>query len=398
MDKDKILDEIFGDDPLGLLNVKPKSSNVKTADERLLSSFKEINDFVEKNKREPEPNPSNISEYQLYSRLKSIREDENKSMVLEPEDKYNILPKEKKEINSVDDIFEDDSLGILGDDNEGLYDFKHTPKPDERASADFVAKRKPCKNFDEYEPLFKSVQADLSTGKRKLITFKQDNLRPGDFYVHNGVLLYLEHVDFEEEVQEFKSGKRIRKDGRTRCIFENGTESNMLYRSLYKALLANGRAVSKNFDKVNENFIENFSDITDTDKEAGYIYVLKSKSKDERITSIKNLYKIGYSKSDITTRIRNAEKEPTFLMAPVEYVSGWKCYNMNPQKFEQLLHNFFGQSCLNIDVFDEDGKRYTPREWFIAPLEVIEQAIALIITEEIVGYRYDAESNAIISK
>jgi len=398
MDKDKILGEIFEDDPLGLLNVKPKSSNAKTADERLLSSFKEINEFVEKHKREPEPNPSNISEYQLYSRLKSIREDENKSLALKPEDKYNILPKEKKEINSVDDIFEDDSLGILGDDDEGLYDFKRTPKPDERASADFVAKRKPCKNFDEYEPLFKAVQADLSTGKRKLITFKQDNLRPGDFYVHNGVLLYLEHVDFEEEVQEFNSGKRIRKDGRTRCIFENGTESNMLYRSLYKALLANGRAVSKNFDKVNENFIENFSDITHTDKEAGYIYVLKSKSKDERITSIRNLYKIGYSKSDIADRIRNAEKEPTFLMAPVEYVSGWKCYNMNPQKFEQLLHNFFGKSCLNIDVFDEDGKRYTPREWFIAPLEVIEQAIALIITEEIVGYRYDAENNVIIEK
>lgn len=398
MDKDKILEEIFEDDPLGLLNVKPKSSNAKTADERLLSSFKEINEFVEKHKREPEPNPSNISEYQLYSRLKSIREDENKSMALESEDKYNILPKEKKEINSIDDIFEDDSLDILGGDNEGLYEFKHTPKPDERASADFVAKRKPCKNFEEYEPLFHAVQADLSIGKRKLITFKQDNLRPEDFYVHNGVLLYLEHVYFEEEVQEYKSGKRVRKDGRTRCIFENGTESNMLYRSLYKALLANGRAVSKNFDKVTENFIENFSDITDTDKEAGYIYVLKSKCKDERITSIKHLYKIGYSKSDIAARIRNAEKEPTFLMAPVEYVSGWKCYNMNPQKFEQLLHNFFGESCLNIDVFDEDGKRYTPREWFIAPLEVIEQAIALIITEEIVGYRYDAGNNVIVSK
>src|SRR5690606_22809393 len=133
--------------------------------------------------------------------------------------------------------------------------------------------------------IFQQVQADLASGKRKLITFKQENLRPGDFYVHNGVLLYLEHVDFEEEVQEYKSGERVRKDGRTKCIFENGTESNMLYRSLYKGLLANGRAVSQNFEKVNEKFIENFSAISETDEEAGYIYVLKSKSKDEKITS-----------------------------------------------------------------------------------------------------------------
>lgn len=398
MDKNKILNEIFSNDPYGLLIVKPKSSSVRTANERLSASFQEINDFIEKNGREPEPNPKNVAEYQLYSRLKSLQENEDKMLALEPEDKYGLLNVEKMEINSIEDILNDDSIDILDADSEGLYDLKHVKKHDERASADFVARRKPCKDFDMFESTFKEVQRDLASGKRKLIPFKQENLRPGDFYVHNGILLYLEHVDFEEEVQAFSSGKRVRKDGRTRTIFENGTESKMLYRSLYKAILANGQSVTQNFEKINEGFVEKFGSITEEDKEAGYIYILKSKSMDEKITSIRNLFKIGYSKTDVADRIKNAVKEPTFLMASVEYVAGWKCFNMNPQKFEQLIHNFFGSSCLEIDVFDKNGKRHTPREWFIAPIEVIEQTIELIINEKIAQYKYDPENMTIIER
>ena len=110
MDKNKVLDDIFNDDPLGLLNVKAKKSSARTSDERLASSFDEINDFIEKHEREPEPNPGNITEYKLYSRLKSLREDEEKMMALEPQDKYGLFDVEKKEINSIDDIFEDDML------------------------------------------------------------------------------------------------------------------------------------------------------------------------------------------------------------------------------------------------------------------------------------------------
>jgi hypothetical protein len=398
-DKDKILDDIFSNDPFGLLNVKPKTSNVKSADERLSASFEEINDFIAKNDREPQPNPSNISEYQLYSRLKSLREDENKMLALESQDKYSLLNVEKKEINSIDDIFNDDLLGIFDDgEAQSLFEFKHTPREIARAEADFVARRKPCKNFTDYEELFKSVQADLSSGKRNLVDFKQKNLREGDFYIHRGVLLYLKTVDFQEDTQKFQSGERIRIDGRTVCVFENGTESNMLYRSLYKILLANGRAVTENADSVTEEFYERFTNITDEDKEAGYIYVLSSKSTDPKITEIKNLFKIGYSTTPVESRIKNAEKEPTYLMAPVHIEAEYKTFNMNTQKFEQLLHNFFGASCLNIDIFDEKGRRHMPQEWFIAPIHVIDQAIEMIITEEIIHYKYDVEQETILPK
>lgn len=398
-DKDKILAEIFNSDSLGLLKVLPKSSPARNADERLLASFQEIVDFYERNNnQEPTPNPSNIAEYQLYSRLKNLRESEEKILALASVDKYNLLQSIKQEINSIDDIFSDNTFDLLNTDSEGLFDFKHTPKEYERASAEFVARRKPCKDFKKYEPLFKEIQKDLANKKRKLIDFAQRNLVEGSYYVHNGVLFLLENINITQKEHYKPDGTRVREDGRTRCIFENGTESNMLKRSVEKILYANGKVVTENIDKVNEDFIENFSAITEEDEEAGYIYVLKSRSTDNRITSIQNLFKIGYSKTEVTERIKNAEKEPTYLMAPVDYIAGWKCYNMNPQKFEQLIHNFFGNSCLEIDVFDEKGKRYTPREWFIAPIEVIEQTIELIINGKVINYKYDAENMTIIKR
>ena len=392
-DKDKILDEIFNNDSLGLLKVLPKSSPARNADERLLASFQEIVDFYEKNNnQEPTPNPTNIAEYQLYSRLKNLRESEEKILALASVDKYNLLQSERQEINSIDDIFSDQTFDLLNNDSEGLFDFKHTPKDYERASAEFVARRNPCKDFYKYESLFKEVQKDLVNSKRKLIPFNEKQLKEGAFFIHNGILLLLEKTF---DLHEDRAGKL---DGRTRIVFENGTESSMKFRSLGKNLFNNGRAVTENIEKVNEGFNENFSAITEEDEEAGYIYVLKSRSTDNRITSIQNLFKIGYSKTEVTERIKNAEKEPTYLMAPVDYIAGWKCYNMNPQKFEQLIHNFFGNSCLEIDVFDEKGKRYTPREWFIAPIEVIEQTIELIINGKVVNYKYDAENLTIIKR
>jgi hypothetical protein len=397
MDKYSVLDEIFSNDPLGLLDIKASASPARNADERLIASFEEINSFYELNRREPEQG-SGIQEHGLYSRLNGIRNDQNKISMLGDFDRFDLLNFKQKEINSLDDILGDDSLGLLEDDSEGLFDLKHVTKPDERASADFVARRQPCIDFVKYESLFKEVQKDLSTGKRKLIEFKQDNLREGAFYVHNGVLFLLENINITKKEHYKPDGTRVREDGRTRCIFENGTESNMLKRSVEKILYANGKVVSENIDKVNEGFIEKFSNISDEDQEAGFIYILKSKSENPKIREIPNLYKIGFSKITVEERIKNASQEPTYLMADVRIVMAYKCFNMNTSKLELMLHNFFGSSCLNIDVFDKGGNRHTPREWFIAPLEVIEEAIHLIISGEIVNYRYNSANEEIIKK
>ena len=395
MGKESILKEIFDNDPFGLLNVKPKKLASRTSDERLASSFDEINEFIEKNEREPNPDPTNISEYKLYSTLKGLRENEEKMIALKSQDRFSLLNVEKKEINSLDDILGDDSLDILGDNAEDLFVFKHTPQDYNRAKADFVGKRFKCKDFKKYEHLFKEVQDDLALGKRKLVEFKLSDLKDGNYYIHNGILFLLEKIYDRDDKIDLKD---THKDGRTRCIFENGTESNILYRTVGKNLSKNGKMVTQNIDKVNEEFIEKFGVISDEDKESGHIYILTSQSEKEEIASIDNLYKIGYSSTSVQERIKNAENEPTYLMAAVKIESSWMCYNMNAHKFEQLIQRFFAETCLQIDVFDKKGIRHSPREWFIVPLDIIEEVITLIISGEIVNYKYNVDKQILQKK
>jgi hypothetical protein len=82
-------------------------------------------------------------------------------------------------------------------------------------------------------------------------------------------------------------------------------------------------------------------------------------------------------------------------MAGVKVEGVWECYNMKPNKLEGLLHTFFGTACLDVQVAGPDGHYYTPREWFLAPLPIIEQAVAMIVSGEIVKYRYDAKRMAV---
>ncbi len=385
MDKDKRLKEIFDDDSLGLLNIKPTSSPARNEDERLIASFKEINDFYEKNKREPQQG-RDVQEYMLASRLKNFREDATKIEMLTKHDTYGLLKVEKKEIKSIDDILNDDSLGLLDISDDSIFNLKHVPK--ETTMPDYIASRKPCKDFKDFEEKFIQCQKDLKEGKRKLYPFRyEQQIDKGNFFVLKGVLLFVAEVGKREEV----NGKI---NARLRCIFENGTESDMLLRSLSANLYKDGRRVTEHDEKL----LDNFNNISSEDEEAGYIYILKSKSEKPEIKSINNLFKIGFSKTEVETRIKNANQEPTYLMADVITVAVYKCYNMNPQKLEQLLHKFFGSSCLNIDVYDNDGNRHTPREWFIAPIDVIEQAIEFIITGEILEYRYDAGKEIIVGR
>jgi hypothetical protein len=318
---------------------------------------------------------------------------------LDTHDKYGLFKVAKKEINSIDDIFSDDLLGIFDDgEAQALFEFKHTPREIARAEADFVARRKPCKKFGEYEEAFKKVHQELKEGKRKLIPFHYELLRVNHYYVHNGILLFLKSVKWEKQVQHFESGVHNRPDGRTEVIFENGTQSNMMFQSLYKALHFKGQAVTMSAAEELNEFSENFNSITDEDAEAGYIYVLRSKSTDPKISEIRNLFKIGYSTTSVVNRIRNAAKEPTYLMAEVHIEAEYKTFNMNTQRFEQLLHNFFGATCLNVDIYDENLQRHMPQEWFIVPLPVIDQAIDLIISGRIIQYTYDVNREAIVER
>ncbi|MBK7040941.1 MAG: hypothetical protein IPH46_10890 [Bacteroidetes bacterium] len=243
MTKEQILKNIFDNDPFGLLALKPRTSQ-RNADERLLSSFQLIVDFYEENSREPEFNKIDIQECNMYYELKSLRQNTEKCKALKDADIYGLLEQSisptvemqtptiqspAKEINSIADILNDDPFGVL-DSDDSIFNIKHITENNEREKTDFLARRKACKDFSKYEPLFIQCQKDLKAAIRNLIKFSEDDIKPGSFFVVDGMLAYVAALD------NITRGKHSKLDGRIYCIFENGTESNLLFRSLGKAL------------------------------------------------------------------------------------------------------------------------------------------------------------------
>lgn len=392
MNNKKTLDDIFSDDDFGLLDSKPKTSNVKNEDDRLIDSFEEINSFIDKNAREP--SASSMSEYNLLASLRHFKEDESSKKILKPFDRHNLLGYVEMDKPTIDDIFNDDDLGLLeGDGDLDIFKFKHTPKPQDTAETDFVAQRKPLKEkeFEKYEKMFQKVHQEVKEGKRQIKKFDniEKNLHIGNFYMISGVLLYLESANLKQQVWEQKSGNRVRVEGRTRTIFENATYSNMLYRSLGKQIQKNGKLITNIDDKVEQGLFVDVNLVDEEDIQTGWIYVLKSKSENPDISNIKDLYKIGFSSISVDERIKNAKNEATYLFADVKKIATYQVYNRNADKLESLLHRFFAKTCLNVDLFNEKGQRITPREWFSVPFEVIEESIHLILNENIVNYEYD---------
>ncbi len=385
MNQEELLKLIL-EDEFGLLKVKQKTTKNINANERLHLNFQEINDFFREHGHSPQPNSQDMSEFKLYERLATINSNPDHIQQLKEYDDFKLL-ENAHSINSIEDIILADDFGLLKEDPESIFQLRHVPK--ELTTPDYIAQRVPCLDFDKFELLFCQCQADLASGKRKLLSFAMEQqISTGDFYVLRGVLTYVAKIGENENI----SG---RPNPRLRCIFENGTESDMLLRSLARALYKDGRRITEHADRLLDGLSNNK---TTDDKETGYIYVLKSLSSNPEIKSLINLYKIGFSRIRVEERIKNAKNDPTYLLAPVQRIAVYECYNLNPQKFELLLHTFFGQVCLNLDVHDSNGHRYVPREWFTAPFEVIEQAISLLLTKEIVKYKYDPLLQMIVKK
>lgn len=389
------IDDIFNDDDFGLLDSKAKTSTIKTDEDRLIDSFEEINVFFDKNNREP--NSSSMSEYGLLAKLKNFRHNEKQKKTLKPFDRHNLLGFVEIEKQTIDDILnEEDDFGLLDSDKDlDIFRFKHTPKPDERAESDFVARRKAMKekDFEKYETMFQKVHKEIKEGRRKIKPFKniEKNLHVGDYYLMDGILLYLESANLKQEEWEQKSGNRVRIEGRTRTVFENGTFSNMLYRSLGKQIQKSGKLITNTNEKLEQELFVNTGLVKEEDLQTGWIYVLKSKSTNAELSSIQNLFKIGFASNSVDDRIKNAKNEATYLFADVKKIATYKVYNRNADKLESLLHRFFASACLDIDLFNEKGQRLNPREWFVVPFEVIEESIQLILNENIVNYEYDTE-------
>lgn len=282
-------------------------------------------------------------------------------------------------------IFDDPLLNIDGEEQD-LFDIpQDMRRVIAKKKADYVAQHKLCEKFEDYKPLFAKVHRELKQGRRSLVKInKTATLAEGRFYIVSGQMLLL------EKIGELKKSSNFLPDARTRCIYENGTESDILLQTLRKNVVGDGYAVTELQDETNAGFFDN-SDVVANDKITGYIYVLSSLSQDSAIKDVKHLYKIGFSTNSVEQRIANAENEPTYLMAPVKIQASYKVVNMNSQKFEDLIHQLLKPVQFQVSVFDEKGVEHQPQEWFVVPLPVVDVIIQKIMDGSIVGYTYNPQ-------
>ena len=382
---------LLGEDPYNLLqSTESTRSTIGDEGSVLKNNFEDIVSFYEENGREPSSNLSNIYEYQLFCRLKVIRETPAMVKVLKPLDLYGLLNDRREMI--LEEVIASDPLGLLQDsgDASDIFELRNV-KQAERIHPDFIARRKRCENFEQYKVLFDNLLQELETGKRRLAQYKSNELKEHGFYVLNGVLVYLSKVDGAVENYEFQSGDRERFDGRTMCVFDNGTCSEMLFRSLDKALQKDGYCIS---DLINDNRMT--VSVTDEDLSLGYIYVLKSLH--PRLRNEKDIYKIGCTTTSVSERIKNANKEATYLYADVEIVETYRCYNISAYDVEQSIHSFLDSVRLDIDIPIQGGTIAKPKEWFNVKLEVIDEIVELLQNNTINSYLYDKRSGRILQK
>lgn len=368
----------------GLLEFAEKPKKVTSTD-RLERAFLEIVEFRRTNDRIPSSTTREIAERKLGARLDGILADEEKIAALKHLDEFGLL--ETAEVPaSIDDLLGSDDFGLLGDES-GLLDVSDLPQRRAPDSPDSVAKRTKAEEFEAFEPLFHAKHAELADGTYQLISFPgMHTIEAGNFFVLNGVMLFVAEVG---ETTTLEVGGKPRQKQRLRVIFENGTESSMYRQSLSIRLYeADGQALARAGHDPAE--------VGDVDEESGHIYVLRSRSDNPQIASMLNLYKIGFSRNSVEQRIANAANAPTYLMAPVDIVADYRTYNLKPSALEHLLHRVFAEVRLDITQIDTKGRKYDPSEWFVVPLNVINQAIHMILSGEIVEYVYDAAARQLV--
>ena len=282
----------------------------------------------------------------------------------------------------LDDIL-NDPLFSLDETEQKLFDLSEPIKKgrSNKRKVDEIAQRKPCENFSEYAHLFAQVHQELHEGKRSLIRYKEDSIQEKGFFIADGIMGYIDQLD----VANRQIKDRVRKDGRSRVIYEDGTETNILFRTIGKNITRNGYIITELNDGHELDTLSGAS-ITDEDQSQGWIYILRSKSDDERIKSVKDLYKIGFTTTPVEQRIKNARNETTYLMADVEVISKYRVYNVDVHKLEGLIHDFFHVARFYVTINGAE-----PEEWFVVPLPVVDVMIKKIMDGSIIGYTYNPQ-------
>lgn len=387
--------ELLGD--LGVDAEATQTGGRSAREQRIIAGFEEIERFVQEHGRKPEHGENRDIFERLYAvRLDRIRESAECREILRSMDSHGLLDigddAQSSRVNeepSDEELL--DALGVGAAPAEDVTQLVHVRSRDEKTAAEEIAQRNPCKDFGEFRPLFEKVQHDLGTGQRRTLKYKENaDVKKGDMFILDGQKVIVAELG-EPFVSDYG-----RPDRRLRVVYDNGTESDLLVRSLQRAL---------NKDKASRRITEPdlgplFSDEEgEDDLPTGYIYVLRSKSEHPFVAEHRSVvHKIGVTGGDVKGRIANAKKDPTYLLADVEIVATFKLSNINRKGLEALLHKFFGSARLDLELKDRFGGQVEPREWFLVPLPVIEEAIQKLIEGTIGNFRYDSEAAKLVER
>ncbi|MGC5222559.1 GIY-YIG nuclease family protein [Micromonospora sp. DT81.3] len=377
------IDEILDSDVDGLLD-SPEAPQKITSADRLQRAFLEIVEFRRTHDRIPSSTTREIAERKLGARLDGILVSDEKIEALKPLDEFGLLTMPEAPA-SIDELLGEDELDLLAYES-GLMDVSDLPVRRQIFESKNVARREKAEDFEQFEPLFKQKHEELRDGASRMLPYPgMSHIVPGAFFVLNGVMLFVAEVG---ETEYKQTTVRENKRERLRVIFENGTESSMYRQSL-------GIRLS---DEDGHILVRaELPEILDADEVSGYIYVLRSKSNDPQVAELQHLHKIGFTRGAVEERIKNADKSPTYLMAPVDIVASYRTYNLKASALENLLHRLFAAVRLHLTQADHKGRAYDPSEWFVVPLDVIDQAIELIISGGIVDYVYDAKNQKLVA-
>ncbi len=382
---------------LGVDTTAKKQAARTPKEQRIIAGYEEIEDFIKKEGREPELGEDRDIFERLYAvRLDRLRSSAECRDVLQDIDSKNLLV--AKGPNETVSVLEEEAtdyeilnaLGINANSSGDITELKHVRSTREKLTADEIAQRSACSDFGIYKPMFLQVKSDLKEGGRKIINcLNKADVGVGEFYIIQGQTAYLAAAS-----EPFINGEG-RQDCRLRIIFDNGTESGMLRRSFQKRLWEDPSA--RRIIQL-ENFGALFANKEEVDDEAvGYVYVLRSKSKNDFIIdNYKVIHKIGITKGSVKKRVANAAKDPTYLLAEVEIIETYKVSNLDLSKLEKLLHKFFDSARLDLQLKDRFGFDVEPREWFLVPLVVIEEAIHKLIDGSLPNFSYSPEDGKIV--
>jgi len=383
---------------LAELGVEVETKKVVTRtprEERIIAGFEEIQRFAEEHGGAPSHGEERDIFERLYAaRLDRIRELQECRELVEPLDGQGLLTGAVNAPSAAAEELDDDALlAELGIEVEAppITELKHVRSTAEKKAAEEIAHRDKCQDFDTFKPLFEQVQKELDSGLRETRPFEMKaEIEKGRFFIVSGQKAYV------AEKGETTITDQGRTDARLRVIFDNGTESNMLMRSLQRSL---------NKDEAGRRITEPtagplFSDQTiDGDEASGTIYVLRSKADHPLVAENRELvHKIGVTNMSVEKRIAGAHLQPTFLMANVEIVATYELYNINRTKLENLIHRIFEPARLEIEIMDRFERPVVPREWFLVPLFAIKEAVERIKDGSIASYVYDPQKASLVKR